>query len=667
MKLPRYFTLAVVALIATTSLAQSSSEKTVIFVGDEGVSLSDFQHIYNKNNKDSVVTKEALDEYMDLFIKFKLKVKEAEALGMDTVSDFTRELAGYRKQLARPYLIDTDLLDEIVMEAYERTQIDVRARHILVTVGLNAEPADTLRAWNRCNGLRDRIVNGENFEKVAKSKNGSDDPSAIQNGGDLGWFSAFSMVYPFEQAAYSTPEGELSEIVRTRFGYHFLEVTGKRPARGEVHVAHIMVRVADSKNKMFVEKGKTAIDFVDSRLKAGEAFESLALKYSEDESSASKGGVLNWFGSGKMIEEFEDAAFGLENDGDISEPFLTDYGWHIVKRLGYKEPQSFEEAEKALRKKVSRDVRAEVTKTSFINKLKKEYNYYEIGMSVSALVRGVNRTDSVFYRNHPISGLSPLELNRSLFSVAGKTTTVRDFIDYTSSIKVKDLQRHPEVVLRSLINELAAEKILAHEDKRLEAKHNDFRLLIKEYHDGILLFELTDQMVWSKAVKDSTGLEDYHTKNAEKFMWDERADLSAYICENEEVAGEVKKAILEGKSVDEYRESLLPERPLAIRIEKGLFPKGTNDWADSLFTKRDNNSLVIDKNKPTAITLPIGEGGFVVMDVRGFVEPTPKTLEEARGQVIASYQDHLEEEWVNTLKGKYTVTVYEEVLYELID
>ena len=150
-------------------------------------------------------------------------------------------------------------------------------------------------------------------------------------------------------------------------------------------------------------------------------------------------------------------------------------------------------------------------------------------------------------------------------------------------------------------------------------------------------------------------------------MWDERADVSAYTCENEEVAGEVKKAILEGKSVDEYRESILPERPLAIRIEEGLFPKGTNDWADSLFTKRDNNSLVIHKNRPTAITLPIGDRGFVVMDVRGFVEPTPKTLEEARGQVIASYQDHLEEEWVNTLRGKYTVTVNEEVLYELID
>ena len=667
MNFPRFFTLAVVALFATTSLAQTSSEKTVITVGDESVSLSDFEHIYNKNNKDSVVTKEALDEYMYLFIKFKLKVKEAEALGMDTVSDFTRELAGYRKQLARPYLIDTELLDEIVMEAYERKQIEVRARHILVTVGLNAEPADTLLAWNRCNGLRDRIVNGEDFEKVAKSKSGSDDPSAIQNGGDLGWFSAFSMVYPFEQAAYSTPEGELSGIVRTRFGYHFLEVTGKRPARGEVHVAHIMVRVADSKNKMFVEKGKTAIDFVDSRLKAGESFESLALKYSEDESSASKGGVMNWFGSGKMIEEFEDAAFGLEKDGDISEPFLTDYGWHIVKRLSYKKPQSFEEAEKALRKKVSRDVRAEVTKTSFINKLKKDYNYYENGMSVSALVRGVNRTDSVFYRNHPISGLRPLELNRSLFSVAGKTTTLRDFIEYTSSIKVKDLQRHPEVVLRSLIDELAAEKILAHEDTRLEAKHNDFRLLINEYHDGILLFELTDQMVWSKAVKDSTGLEAYHTNNAKKFMWDERADLSAYTCENEEVAAEVKKAILEGRSVEEYRESLLPERPLAIRIEEGLFPNGTNAWADSLFTKRDDNSLVILKNGPTAITLPIGEGAFIVMDVRGFVEPTPKTLEEARGQVIASYQDHLEEEWVNTLRQKYTVTVNEEVLYELID
>ena len=259
MKLNRFFAVAFTALFCNLTLAQTSN-KVVLKVGDESVTLSDFEHIYKKNNDDVAVTKEGLDEYMDLFVKFKLKVVEAEALGMDTASDFKRELAGYRKQLARPYLVDTELLDEIVHEAYDRQQTEIRARHILVTVGENAVPADTIRAWNRINKLKDRIKAGEDFTTVAKSKNGSDDPSVTQNGGDLGWFTAFKMVFPFEEAAYNTPLGELSEIVRTRFGYHFLEVTDKRDAKGEIQVAHIMVRVSDTQNKTLLHQGKTEID-----------------------------------------------------------------------------------------------------------------------------------------------------------------------------------------------------------------------------------------------------------------------------------------------------------------------------------------------------------------------------------------------------------------------
>ena len=368
MKLFRFFAVIATAFVCFNTLAQTTSNKTVLTVDGEQVSIADFEHIYKKNNNESAITKEGLDEYMDLFVKFKLKVKEAESLGMDTASDFTRELAGYRKQLARPYLVDTELLDELVLEAYNRQQEEVKARHILITVSSNAVPADTIRAWNRVNKLRDRVLAGDDFEKTARSKGGSDDPSVVQNGGDLGWFTAFQMVFPFEEAAYNTEVGEISEIVRTRFGYHFLEVTDRRDARGEIHTAHIMARVSDTSNKTLLERGGTQIKAVSQFLKNGESFESLALKYSDDESSKSKGGVLPWFGAGKMVEEYENVAFSLENDGDVSEPFLTNYGWHILKRLGYKKPPSFEEVEKSLKKKVSRDVRAEVTKSSFIKK-----------------------------------------------------------------------------------------------------------------------------------------------------------------------------------------------------------------------------------------------------------------------------------------------------------
>ena len=664
--------LAVFSTAFVCSITNAQSSKTVLTIDQEQVSISDFEHIYKKNNNETTITKEGLNEYMHLFVKFKLKVMEAEALGMDTVSDFTRELAGYRKQLSRPYLVDTELLDELVQEAFNRQQEDVRARHILITVGVNAVPEDTIRAWNRINKLRDKVLAGEDFETVARSKGGSDDPSVVQNGGDLGWFTAFQMVFPFEEEAYNTEVGKVSDIVRTRFGYHFLEVTGRREARGEIHTAHIMVRVTDTKNKALLETGKTQIDAVNQFLKNGESFESLALKYSDDESSKSKGGVLPWFGAGKMVEEFEDAAFALENDGDISEPFMTSYGWHIVKRLGYKKPQSFEEVEKSLRKKVSRDVRAEVTKTSFIKKLKSEYKYRIFPARVNNLRIAANSIDSVFQKGHPlvISKSSDLEgicipfEKKTLFSIDSYNTTVGEFVEFANTVKIRNIEKGGDAVIDDLIQRFSDEKLIAHEDSKLEEKHDDFRLLINEYHDGILLFELTDKMVWSKAVKDSAGLVTFHANNTNEFMWGERLDFSAYTCENDQIASQVENALKNGESVRELRESMLKDQPLAIKIEEGLFLKGSNNWADSLFVSKSNGTFDEGAN---IIKLPAGGDAIVVMDVRGFVPETPKTLEEARGQVIASYQDHLEVEWVETLLKKYSVNVNEEVLYELID
>ena len=681
MKLNKILAVLVTAFVCSYSLAQTSSNQTVLTIDGEHVSMSDFEHIYKKNNNEKAITKDGLDEYMDLFVKFKLKVKEAEALGMDTVSDFKRELSGYRKQLARPYLIDTELVDKLVVEAYNRQQEEIRARHILITVGANAVPADTIRAWNKINKLRDQVLAGEDFEKVARSKGGSDDPSVVQNGGDLGWFTAFQMVFPFEEAAYNTDVSEISEIVRTRFGYHFLEVTGRREARGEVHTAHIMVRVSDTSNKALIERGKTEIDAVSQFLKHGESFESLALKYSEDESSKSKGGVLPWFGAGKMVEEFEDAAFSLEKDGDISDPFLTSYGWHIVKRLGYKSPKKFEEVEKTLKKKVSRDVRAEVTKTSFIKKLKTEYSFRIFPARVNNLKTEANNIDSVFHKGHPLVLKNPIgiyfpghylsqnnsaELKKTLFSIDGSNTTVGEFLEFANTVKIRNLDKSSSDIIDDLITRLSDEKLIAYEDANLEAKHDDFRLLINEYHDGILLFELTDEMVWSKAVKDSVGLVDYHASNRDKFMWGERLDMSAYTCENSQIAEQVEKAIANGESVMDLRKSMLPDNPLAIKIETGMFSEGGNNWADSTFAMITNGE--VDSNKiPIIIKLSAGGDSFVVIELRGVVNPTAKTLEEARGQVIASYQDYLEVEWVKELRKKYTVEVNEEVLYGLID
>ena len=644
-------------------MAQSSD---VLDIAGERVSLDDFQHVYGKNNRDSVYSVEALDDYMELFINFKLKVREAEAMGMDTAEAFITELAGYRSQLARPYLVDGDLLDAMVEEAYERKGMEVRASHILVSVDDNATPADTLAAWNRIQGIRARVTSGEDFEAVARSKNGSDDPSAASNGGDLGWFTAFQMVYPFECAAFNTPEGEVSNVVRTRFGYHILNVVGKRKARGEVQVAHIMVRMPSDAPEDQVANAEGRIQEVKRLLLSGESFESLALKYSEDPSTANKGGLLPWFGTGKMVESFEDAAFGLEERGDLAGPVRTDYGFHLLKLMDKKTLPTFEESRRELSKKVRRDSRAEITKTSFVRALKGEYRATVSNRRREALKAAAIKVDSLFYPGHPLEGVRKSELGRTLFSVAGSPRTVEDFLTWANAGKIRNVDRPQAAMVSEEIDNYVAQELLAYEDTQLEAKHNDFRLLMEEYHDGILLFELTDQKVWSRAVKDTTGLMEFHGQNRNEFMWEERLDAGIHTCEDAKIAKKVRKELRKNSDIEGLRRELIAERPLALRNEFGKFVEGENGWADRAFEALRDGSLAPDKHGLTILETTEGGDQIILVHVKEHMMPMPKALDECRGQAIAAYQDHLEKEWIMELRRKYPHDINREALYSLV-
>ena len=644
-------------------MAQSSD---VLDIAGERVSLDDFQHVYGKNNRDSVYSVEALDDYMELFINFKLKVREAEAMGMDTAEAFITELAGYRSQLARPYLVDGDLLDAMVEEAYERKGMEVRASHILVSVDDNATPADTLAAWNRIQGIRAQVTSGEDFEAVARSKNGSDDPSAASNGGDLGWFTAFQMVYPFECAAFNTPEGEVSTVVRTRFGYHILNVVGKRKARGEVQVAHIMVRMPSDAPQDQVANAEGRIQEVKRLLLSGESFESLALKYSEDPSTANKGGLLPWFGTGKMVESFEDAAFGLEEPGDLAGPVRTDYGFHLLKLMDKKTLPTFEESRRELSKKVRRDSRAEITKTSFVRTLKEEYGATVSNRRREALKAAATKIDSLFYPGHPLEGVRKSELGRTLFSVAGSPRTVEDFLTWANAGKIRNVDRPQTAMVSEEIDNYVAQELLAYEDTQLEAKHNDFRLLMEEYHDGILLFELTDQKVWSRAVKDTTGLMEFHGQNRNEFMWEERLDAGIHTCEDAKIAKKVRKELRKNSDIEGLRRELIAERPLALRNEFGKFVEGENGWADRAFEALRDGSLAPDKHGLTILETTEGGDQIILVHVKEHMMPEPKELDECRGQAIAAYQDHLEKEWIMELRRKYPHDINREALYSLV-
>ncbi|MFM7104383.1 MAG: peptidylprolyl isomerase, partial [Flavobacteriales bacterium] len=464
------------------SFSQSVTD-IVLTIDGESVTKEEFENIYKKNNRDSVVTQKALDDYMELFINFKLKVHAAKELGLDTVKKFVNELAGYRSQLARPYLTDTDKLNDLMKEAYKFMGEEVRASHILVKCEPNASPQDTLKAFNKIMELRKRINAGEDFTTVAKSSGGSEDPSVTSNGGDLGYFTAFQMVYPFEKAAYAAKVGELSMPFRTRYGYHILKLTDRRQARGEIQVAHIVIRPkTETKGD---EGAKLKLEEIRQKIVNGEeTFEDMAKKYSDDPSSSKKGGELPWFGTGKMVPEFEDASFGLKADGDVSLPFKTDYGWHIVKRLKVRTIPTYSEAEKDLKNKVSKDGRSEQTRKSFVEKLKKECNYK---VSADVFKKIVMAADS-----NALTGklyIKDKDMKSVLFSYSGKSYTVAEFNEHFRTKGMGKAGTVPADHVTQFFNKLVEDKLIAEEDGKLELKHTPFRLLMKEYREGILLFE----------------------------------------------------------------------------------------------------------------------------------------------------------------------------------
>ncbi|WP_306640463.1 peptidylprolyl isomerase [Sanyastnella coralliicola] len=644
------FSLLFSVLLSFSALAQNG-DQIVLTVEDEQVTLSDFEAIFMKNNRDSVITQASLDEYMELFINFKLKVREAVEEGLDTNAAFQRELQGYRKQLSRPYLIDNELLDELVQEAFERKSQEVNASHILIKCDQNATPEDTLKAYNRIMELRKRIEGGEDFAAVATSKGGSEDPSVRENEGNLGWFTAFQMVFPFENAAYTTEVGKVSQPVRTRYGYHILKVHDKRDARGEIRVAHIMVRHKDKNDVQAKQEAENKAREIHKMLQEGSDFGELAMRFSQDASTSRNGGELPWFGTGKMVEEFEDAAFALKEDGQISEPVETTYGWHIIKRLEYRGVPDFASQESDIRKRVSRDSRAELTKQSFINKLKAEYGVNPITKSLKDIYKAAD-DDSAFVGSNGIKVKKMKKLSKELFSIDGNVYTAKDFYEHLNTSKIRRRDMTGREIVDSELNKYIERELMSYEDSQLERKYNDFRLLMNEYHDGILLFELTDRKVWSKAVKDTTGLEAFYEANKMNFMWEERVNGTIFTCADKKIAKSVRKMLKRGKTLVEIKDELNKTSSLNLSLEEGTWER--SDKAE-LFAKAELVSGEIAEVEMN--------GQIVLIQVNELIAPTPKALNEARGMITAEYQNSLEQQWIEELRAKYSYQVNREVLY----
>lgn len=623
-------------------------------IAGETVSKEEFERVFRKNNyKDSANDEKSVREYLELYINYKLKVKEAETEKMDTSESFITELSGYRKQLSQPYLTDKEVSESLLKEAYNRLLYDVKASHILLQVKPEALPKDTLAVYNRIMKIREMIMKGADFGKMARDS--SEDPSAKENSGDLGFFTGLQMVYPFESAAYNSKTGQVSMPIRTRFGYHLIKKLDERPAQGEMHAAHIMVKINKDATDSANLAAKNKINEAYAKLKSGIAWDSVVNNYSEDRGSAKRAGELSWFGTGRMVPEFEKAAFELTKDGDYSAPVKTAYGWHIIKRLGKRLVPTFDEKKAELKQAITRDSRNDMSKLSMINKIKGEYKFKENVVNKNAFINSLdtNLINGDWDLNKAEKFSAPLfSLTDSLDKVT--TFTQQDLAKYISTHQSKRQGGSAQIIGNQLYDSWVGEELLAYEESKLDIKYADFRNLMKEYRDGILLFDLTDKKVWSKAVKDSAGLQEYYMENSSKYMWGDRVSATIYTFATADLAASFRKQLKKGKnSTIEIVNDLNSTNSANVSMREGKFSKGDNEIIDGItWTKGFSSDIVHD-------------GKFMIVEVKEVIPAQAKHLDEAKGLITADYQNYLEKTWIAELRSKYPVKVNEEVLRTL--
>lgn len=578
------------ALLAAVSLCSYS--QTAMTVAGEDISKQEFEYYYKKNVMyDSVQM--PIDEYTERFINFKLKVAEAKSRKMDTITSFKKELESYRNQLIQPYLVDSAKINELIQQEYTRLLEDVNVSHILFRTERNG---DTLTAYNNAKEALAKL----DEEKFAD--------------GEIGWITGLTTVYPFENAAYNTPVGEHSGIIRTVFGYHIVKVNARRTSRGQVKVAHIFFRKKEFYTQAQLDSLKNSVYSVYDQLsKEKITFTEAAAKYSDDATGKS-GGELPWITTGKTNEIFEDAAFALETNGQISAPIEAPYGWHIIQLIDKKPIASLSEMRSAIESRIKSDERSEIIYRSFIDKLKKEYNFKP----------STSGSDSV------LATFADVTLTKDSLS---------KFIDSNANIGADTLDSFISTTLYE------------YEQRNLENKYPEFGLLMKEYHDGILMFNISQEEIWHNAAKDTAGMRAYFEANKEKYKWDTPHYKGIIVhCVSKDVMKRAKKMLstVDFESAYQCLLNLNINGKKVVKLEKGVYSEGKNAYIDYLVFKK--GKLPENKKYPEV---------FVNGKMLGL---SPETYKDIKGPVLNDFQAVIEQQWVDSLKKKYPVTTYPMVI-----
>lgn len=641
MKLRYLFTLFLACYMLNVK-GQSVNKDVLFTVDNEPVYASEFLRVYNKNL--DLVQDESqkdVDEYLKLFTNYKLKLKEARRLELHEKPSYKREFSSYKKQLAKNYITDSKVTDELVKEAYERMSYELNANHILIKVDENASPQDSLAAYNKITKLRDRALK-EGFEKVRAEVH---DGHTVY-GEKLGYFAGFKMVYKFESVAYNTNVGDVSKPFRTRFGYHIVNVLDKRESRGERTVAHIMV--IENKSDSLAEKPEVRIQDIYKKLNQGEAFESLAKQFSDDKNSAPKGGMLKAFSGGQIrAKEFEDIAFALENVDDVSEPFKTDYGWHIVKLHNKKSVPSFEAMKPELVEKVKQDSRSKLIDESLTKKLKIKYNISAKQPNLDYFISILN--DDYFKRAWKLP--EDFKGNQPLVKIGDKQFTYNDFgVFLTNSQRNATKKESIESLVSKKYYSFLNDSLVKYQEDNLEFENEDYAHIVAEYRDGLLLFDLMETTIWNTAKTDSTAIEQFYESNRANYIKPKRVDAVVASSAKQKILKKVSKLLIKNMELDQIK-SLV----------------NSNDKVDVIFTSGVMNAE--HQALPKGFDFKKGiskihqyNDAFVVVNVKAVLRQEQKTLEEAKGAVISDYQNYKEENWLKDLRGKYKIEVNQDVL-----
>ena len=625
--------------ISVVGNAQINNDEVLFSVENTPITISEFKRVYNKNLdlvKDE--SQKDIDNYLQLYINYQLKLKEAKRLKLDEDASYKREFESYKKQLLKNYSSDAEVTDELVREAYDRTAFDIDASHILVRI--DPSERDTTLAYNKIKTFRERALT-EGFENVRALVH---DGQTIY-GEQLGYFSAFKMVYEFESVAYNTKVGEVSQPFRTQFGYHIVNVKDKRASRGEVTVAHIMVSLNKTDNSVDPE---VRINEIYKKLNQGESFEALAKQFSDDKSSSNKGGALAPFKGGQLSAiEFEDVAFSLQQKNEVSKPFKTQYGWHIVRLIDKKPLQSYEELKPELQSRVQRDSRSKLINKALVNKLKSKYAIKEKSKKLSYFETIL--TPDFFARTWRVPE-----------TIADNVMFQIDSINYTS----KDFAQHLETnqknyfgkttdynyLIETEYNNFRDNSILKYHEDNLEFTNPEFASILNEYRDGLLLFDLMEKEVWNKAMKDSVGLLNYYRNHKSDYNWDDRLDVVIATSANKNDVELVLKMLDDSISVDDINTKLNNNNQQKVILTKGVYTTDHEKLPSDLKITK-GISKIYNHNDAYHV--------FLINDI---LPATAKTFEEARGKVVNDYQNQIENQWIEELRSRFKVTVNDKML-----